>query len=81
MLTWEQYDKDTWGTEWASLQRLALVKLLEDGSYACLVGTTAEMEWYSATDTLDDARAKCQRYMLLINNCTPKRINELVDKV
>ena len=81
MLTWEQYDKDTWGAEWGALDRLALVKRLDDGTYACLVGTTTEMEWHTACDTLYDAQAKCQRYMLLVNNCEPKRVLALCDKV
>ncbi len=82
MLIWEQYDKDTWGAEWLDLNRLALVKRMEmDGGFACLVGTTTEMEWYSASDTLDDAKARCLRYLLLINNCEPDRVDELASKV
>ncbi len=70
MLVWEQYDKDTWGCEWESLKRLGLIKKMEDGSYTCLVGTTAEMEWASNADNLSGAKALCIRYMILANNCT-----------
>ena len=81
MLIWEQYDKDTWGTEWEALRRLALVKAMDDGSFACLVGTTSEMEWMGAADNLSHARALCMRYLLLTNNCEPDKVKKLSFKL
>ncbi len=82
MLIWEQYDKDTWGTEWAALKRLALIKKMEDGSFTCLVGTSADMEWMTISDNLPGAKALCVRYLILANNCTSaERLRKLSHKL
>ena len=81
MLIWEQYDKETWGCEWPALDRLALIKQMEDGNYTCLVGTVAEMEWFKHADTLTQAKALCVRYMILARNCEAEQLKKLSYKL
>ncbi len=69
MLIWEQYDADTWACEWDALNRMALIKKMEDDTYTCVVGTIADMEWSVSADTLTNGKALCVRYMILANNC------------
>jgi len=81
MLIWEQYDDETWGAEWETLRRLALIKLTAPGEYTCLVGTLEEAEWSTVTATLSAGKALCQRFMILVNNCNPERVKVLSYKL
>ena len=68
MLTWEQYDKETWGIEWHEVDRLALIKETQPDEYTLIVGTVKDAEYISKAATLSHAKAKCIRYMILLLN-------------
>ena len=81
MLTWEQYDADTWGAEWLDQGRLALVKRVAEDQYAIIAGTFTELEWSGESEGLSDAQAKAARFLLLANNCDDKQLRRLKYKV
>ncbi len=68
MLTWEQYDENTWGIEWDEIQRLALIKETKPDEYTLIVGTVKDAEYISKARTLSCAKAKAIRYMMLLLN-------------
>ena len=68
MLTWEQYDENTWGIEWDEIQRLALIKETKPDEFTLIVGTVKDAEYISKARTLSCAKAKAIRYMMLLLN-------------
>ena len=68
MINWEQYDESTWGIEWNTIDRLALIKETNPDEYTLIVGTVKDAEFISKASTLSNAKAKAIRYMMLLLN-------------
>ena len=75
-LPWERADLETWFADWEHINRHALIKKI-DGKFSMVVGTLADLEFSSVADTLTDAIAIANRWVLCVENLD----NEQLDKI
>ena len=75
-LPWHRADKDTWYADWDHINRHALIKKM-DGKYALVAGTLTDMEISSVGNSLSEAMAIANRWIMVVENSTEKTIEKM----
>ena len=83
LLEWEHYEPDTWAAEADDF--IFLIKGLEmdtedlsDASFAYVFGTSESADVSGTVNSLSEAQAIANRYLWLVNNVTPERLDALI---
>jgi len=79
LLEWEYYEPDTWAAERSD--HVFLIKLLREGQYIYVFGTSIDAQLSGESGSLSHAQALANRYLFIVNNCTPNQLDHMIDKL
>tara|TARA_R100001509_G_scaffold112281_1_gene67579 strand:- start:204 stop:464 length:261 start_codon:yes stop_codon:yes gene_type:complete len=75
-LPWHRADLETWYADWEHINRHALIKKME-GKFSMVVGTLEDLEFSSVADSLTDAIAIANRWILCVENLDEKQLKKI----
>ena len=77
LLEWEYYEPDTWAAELD--EHVFLIKELREGAFIFVFGTSVDAQLSGEAQTLSHAQALANRYLWIVNNCTPDQLPRMMD--